>query len=104
LNNQQNYAGNAGGGNDSDAGCRGCGCFTGDSIIEMKDGSTKQVHLLKKGDQVKTPSGWATLRCLVKFKTIDGMSKICTLENGLKITPGHPVMVGGKWIYPREVV
>jgi len=31
-----------GGGNDSgDAGCRGCGCFTGNSIIEMRHGSTK---------------------------------------------------------------
>jgi len=53
---------------------------------------------------VKTPSGWATLRCVVKFNTINGMSKICSLENGLRITPGHPVMDNGKWMFPREVV
>lgn len=71
LNTQSNYAGagDAGGGNgggDSDGGgCRGCGCFAGDSLIQMKDGSTKQVSLLRKGDQVKTPTGYATIRCLV---------------------------------------
>lgn len=96
--------GNNGGGNDSDSGCRGCGCFTGESLIEMRDGSKKPVHLLKKGDQVKTPAGFATIRCLVKFKTANGMSKICTMEKGLKITPGHPIMHNGKWVYPREVV
>jgi len=51
LNSQQNYAGGAaGGGNDNDSGCRGCGCFTGDSLIEMRDGSSKEVQRLKKGE------------------------------------------------------
>ena len=33
-----------------------------------------------------------------------GYSKICEFEDGLKVTPGHPVMYQGEWRYPREIV
>lgn len=31
----------AGGGDDSNAGCRGCGCITGNTLVEMRYGNTK---------------------------------------------------------------
>lgn len=29
---------------------------------------------------------------------------MCTFENGLTITPGHPVVHEGEWKYPRDIV
>lgn len=29
---------------------------------------------------------------------------MCSLPNGLLITPGHPVYYRGEWVYPRSIV
>ena len=52
---------------------------------------------------VATPNGTAQVVCVIK-NMIEGETKICELENGLKITPGHPIMYNGEWRYPREIV
>lgn len=40
---------------------RGGGCFAGECLIDMADGSKKQVKDLRKGDLVATRTGPATL-------------------------------------------
>merc|ERR1719263_285799 len=45
----------------------------------------------------------AKVQCLVKFNCQDGFTKLCTLNNGLRITPKHPVMKDGKWVYPKQL-
>jgi len=29
---------------------------------------------------------------------------MCKLENGLLITPGHPIKQGSEWVYPKSLV
>ena len=41
-------------------------CFAGECLISMADGSLKQVKDLVKGDLVSTPSGSASIICLLK--------------------------------------
>jgi len=37
--------------------------------------------------------------------TKPGQAKVCVFENGLKITPHHPILNGaGQWVYPADVV
>jgi len=69
----------------------------------MADGSKKLASRVIKGDQVKTQNGSAKVLCVVKTLT-NGSRKICEFENGLAITPGHPIMHNGEWRYPRDVI
>jgi len=41
-------------------------CFSGTSLVLMANGETRRVDSIQKGDQVKTPSGVASVRCVVK--------------------------------------
>lgn len=29
---------------------------------------------------------------------------MCKIPGGLVITPGHPILYNGKWVYPKEIV
>lgn len=69
----------------------------------MADGSQSQVSDLKKGDKIATPSGPATIKCVVKTLTFQGMADMCSLPNGLLITPGHPIKIQNDWTYPRDL-
>ena len=74
----------------------------------MADGTKKQVVSLRKGDVVATYTlqgqlSTATVECLVKFEIASNTKRLCTFESGLVITPGHPILIGGDWTYPREV-
>ena len=92
--------------NDDDSdGCYygGGGCFAGSNQVLMADGSLSQVSDLKKGDNIATPSGPAAIKCVVKTLTFQGMADMCSLPNGLLITPGHPVKLQNDWIYPRDL-
>ena len=82
----------------------GGGCFVGDNLISMADGSKKTVASLRKGDMVATPAGCSKVRCVIKTLFRNGEIKLCELENGLKVTPGHPVMYNNEWKYPRDIV
>lgn len=78
-------------------------CFDGDCDVLMFDNTTKKIRDIRKGDKVKTPDGSATVQCVVKTildKTID----IVRLENGLLITPWHPVRINNRWCFPGELV
>ena len=54
---------------DSDHGYYGGGCFAGSNQILMADGSLIQVKDLKKGSVIATPSGKATVKCVVMTRT-----------------------------------
>lgn len=88
---------------DHGRGYYGGGCFTGESMVLMADGSSRQVRCLAKGDKIATPHGSAEVRCVVKRRTLEGKVDLCQLQGGLQITPGHPVKVNGAWSYPRDL-
>lgn len=89
---------------DDNGGYYGGGCFHGNSIIKMHDGTNRFVKALKKSDKIATPDGkGASIVCVVKTKTWQGKANMCELEGNLLITPGHPVKHGSQWIYPRSL-
>ena len=47
--------------------------------------------------------GRALLSCMARLGS-HGKVNLCTLSNGLKVTPGHPIMVDNVWTYPRDIV
>jgi len=64
--------------------------------VLMRDGSSKLVKDLVKGDQIATlyngKISFATLNCLLKFVIPTKRKRLCRLEGGLLVTPGHPIL------------
>jgi hypothetical protein len=70
----------------------------------MTDGNTKKVRNLKKGEQIATQKGPATILCVLKYAKPQGIGRVCKFKNGLKITPHHPILYNGIWVYPADIV
>ena len=87
------------------------GCFTGDSIIKLSNGTKKFVKDLTKGDTVLTlldpydihrGTSTANIVCILKITT-SGNVNLVTTQNGLKITPWHPIVSFNKWCHPANI-
>eukprot|EP00049_Salpingoeca_infusionum_P011610 m.202763 g.202763 ORF g.202763 m.202763 type:complete len:702 (+) comp14979_c0_seq1:110-2215(+) len=86
------------------------GCFTGDSIVKMADGTTKLANEIVPGDVVAVPhtdddkldagATTATVRMCVKIVAADGAMDVSELSPTLRLTPFHPVFVDGEWQFP----
>jgi uncharacterized protein YegL len=109
------YAGGGGGGNyryESSASARSAmydasgGCFDGDCLVTMADGSKKPAKFIVRGDKVRSFSGEeAEVYESVKTKiipTAEGIIFKDDFKDGLKITGWHPVFIDGKWIFPNR--
>lgn len=96
------------------------GCWTGDSMILMFDGSSKRADEIKKGDSIIThtssdnvvdgPGTTVTnVLCVVETKIPNGKIKLCTVPSshpsgGLKITEWHPVKTDvSNWSFPNRI-
>jgi len=83
---------------------RGGGCFSGECLVSMADGSKKRVDSLTKGDIVAVPGGTtASVRCVWQTVFEDGLTELSVLPGGLRITPWHPVRVRGEWRFPQDL-
>lgn len=78
------------------------GCFHGDNLIRMADGSTKKIKDVTVGESVATPNGFARVRYTVECRQ-RARSQPMTQYGELSITPWHPIRIGGEWKYPAEV-
>jgi len=80
------------------------GCFDGNCLVTMADNSTKFVKDVKKGDYVKTndSSRKAKVVCVVKTIVNSNVSLV-EFQNGLLITPYHPVRINNEWKFPIDV-
>lgn len=87
------------------------GCFSGDSKILLSNGAFKLVKYLKKGDKVlslsdpydiKSGLKEATIMCILKIITSGSVNMVSTTK-GLKITPWHPIITHGVWMFPGNV-
>eukprot|EP00012_Vannella_robusta_P012505 CAMPEP_0206205688 /NCGR_PEP_ID=MMETSP0166-20121206/14400_1 /ASSEMBLY_ACC=CAM_ASM_000260 /TAXON_ID=95228 /ORGANISM="Vannella robusta, Strain DIVA3 518/3/11/1/6" /LENGTH=667 /DNA_ID=CAMNT_0053625817 /DNA_START=1 /DNA_END=2001 /DNA_ORIENTATION=+ len=84
--------------------CSSNPCFSGDSLVEMANGSHTACNKISKGDLVRTGDGsLATVRCVVKTCCAGKKENMVTLEGGLKITPYHPVRISGTWKFPCDI-
>ncbi|PRP86125.1 von Willebrand factor type A domain containing protein [Planoprotostelium fungivorum] len=79
------------------------GCFIGSCLISMADGRRKRVDEVKRGDEVKTSAGSSKIRCVLRSKQL-GRLIICRFEDGLMLTPYHPVRLDGSWKFPNDIV
>jgi hypothetical protein len=74
------------------------GCFLGDGLVRMGDGSERRVDELRAGDVV---SGGATVVCVIQMElpTVDIVG-----VNGLGITAWHPVRLADsdEWQFPAD--
>ena len=79
------------------------GCFEGQSLVHMADGTFIPVSTLKSGDEVKCGASNEVARvvCLMGMHT----SKVCFVRfpGGLAITPSHPILHGDEWTLPKEI-
>merc|ERR1712224_210154 len=81
----------------------GGGCFDGECAVAMADGSQKALNFVSKGDYVMTPTGNATVTCVVKTFCTGGKTQLVELPEGLLATPWHPVRVTGTWHFPCDL-
>lgn len=79
-------------------------CFDGSCEVLMFDKSTKLVQDIVKGDEVITPNNCkATVRCVIKTITTNGIENLVMFEDGLLITKWHPVRINGEWKFPGNI-
>jgi len=85
---------------------RGGVCFHASSIVYLADGTRKLVRDITKGDIVLTSTGSDSVECIVRTQFIEGSTLICELDNGLLVTPNHPVYstATGNWFHPSSLV
>lgn len=84
--------------------CGGGGCFAGYCIVNLANGTTKQVADLKKGDIIRNKDNTThKIENVIKILNPSTLMSLVELEGGLVITPKHPIILNGKWVKPRDI-
>jgi len=72
------------------------GCFGGEGNVLMYNNTYKNVKDIQKGDIV---AYGATVLCVTSFEFVNTINYIDG-NNVLKISPWHPVIKNGQWVFP----
>lgn len=78
-------------------------CFDGSCVVRLEDDSVKRLDELRKGDRVRTSNGYQAIACIVRTSCVDGYADLVELDNGLKVTPWHPIRKDGQWCFPSSL-
>ena len=80
-------------------------CFGGDGEALLSDGQHKRIRDLVVGDSVKLPGPGSSAASIVAVwrARVERPIPMASLL-GVKLTPDHPVCVGGAWRRPDELV
>ncbi|KAF1986857.1 hypothetical protein K402DRAFT_446363 [Aulographum hederae CBS 113979] len=82
-------------------------CFAGHCQVKMADGSLLPVKELRKGMKVHVPMHALNIGGVNQMVRAVLETKLEVVElvkyKGLDITGFHPVMVGGRWVFPRDL-
>lgn len=82
-------------------------CFAGSSLVLLTDGTHTRVEDLKRGMAVMTLLGPRSVAVIVKTHVPSGEALLCSIGEGLVITPWHPMLKSGAesstWVFPKEV-
>ncbi len=86
----------------------GGGCFDSYCNITMANGNTKILKDLKKGDIIMSATQdniltTATVVCVFETKITMGIREFVDFENGLYITPWHPIKYNNEWVFPANI-
>ena len=87
------------------------GCFAGDTMVLMGDGSRSErmpIKMLMPGDQVWTPIGVASVKAVVTMGHSSARSLMMSRVNGVMITPYHPYLLEkgdfSGWVTGKDTV
>lgn len=75
------------------------GCFSGDSVVYVQSNEKKKVVDLCKGDVIQGNNGLVIVRSIVVSPATD----MLMFDEGLIITPWHPIMQYGEWVFPGQI-
>ena len=75
------------------------GCFTGDCLIKMSNGTEKKVSDIKKDDIVQ---GGFNVKAII-ITPVNKEVEMVVFTRGLKITPWHPIIKNGVWSFPSNL-
>jgi len=79
------------------------GCFAGECRVRMaRDDAMLPICDLRRGDMVWTPDGPATVLFAIELRT-KARSQPMTQIGRLTITPWHPILRNGEWLFPAHV-
>ncbi|CAF1123814.1 unnamed protein product [Didymodactylos carnosus] len=77
------------------------GCIWGECMVTMSDGRLKSVKNIRRDDIVW---GGAKVVCVVKSVCKNSQAEMIQFENGLVISPWHPIRLNGNyWHFPHEI-
>ena len=87
------------------------GCFDSNCLITMSDNSKKMLKNVKKGDEILTLEDrnnintitYTKVICVYETFMLDEVCHLVMLENGLKITPWHPILTSLGWKFPSDL-
>ena len=87
------------------------GCFDSNCLITMSDNSKKMLKNVKKGDEILTLEDhnnintitYTKVLCVYETFMVDEVCHLVMLENGLKITPWHPILTPLGWKFPSDL-
>lgn len=79
-------------------------CFDGSSTVQLQDGTVVKICDTKKGDVVRCANNqYASILCVVKTVFNAKHTQLVSFENGLKVTPWHPICIDGTWKFPADI-
>lgn len=82
------------------------GCFSGNCMIQTPTGY-QLVKTIKPGDIVSTytnsgQESQSRVKLIMKCICENNSAELVTFDNGLVITPWHPIKINHQWIFPQE--
>lgn len=90
---------------------RSGGCFDSNCLITMSDNSKKMLKNMKKSDEILTLEDhnniesitYTKVLCVYETIMVQQTCDLVILENGLKITPWHPILTPLGWKFPSDL-
>lgn len=79
------------------------GCFAAHCKVKMMNGTTVPIKDVQPGSSVWTPSGPAIVVAMLTCGSKARSQPMVQLDN-LCITPWHPILKNGKWVFPADLI
>lgn len=77
-------------------------CFSGRCNVAIPGGGTVTVDQLKRGMEIQTLTGSSTVAAVVRTSIPSGSTQFSIID-GLEVTPWHPILFSGKWVFPADI-
>ncbi|QRV80659.1 hypothetical protein RhiJN_08674 [Ceratobasidium sp. AG-Ba] len=81
---------------------KGAPCFAGWCRVDIGQGRFVKVSDLRRGTEVRTPTGTAQVAAVLRTACPGGIIDLCAIGE-LAVTPWHPVMHDSVWVFPADI-